>query len=163
MRLFIGSFATLPLYPLICQRLETVFDARWTEERNLHVTHYFLGEWDSPELVLERLDDFPKLPGNYPIRGLGIFGKKPDILYAGLSSPQLEMIQVMLQELFGRVQQAYVPHVTLCRIRRPIKDGWREELESCTPLVYGTLENRICLLESRPGGEVPAYEILKEL
>ena len=159
MRLFIGSYARVEFYDEIRRDLTPLFEGRWVEPRNLHLTWYFLGDLPDAAPIIDRLQPLkliPRLP--LSIQGIGTFGRPdPKVLYLKTARVVPTILHEKIAELLEREpEERFHPHITLARIKkgggealRTIERPWMSE-----PL--GLVEPDIYLIESRlsPGGPI---------
>lgn len=105
--------------------------AAWSPIDNLHVTLSFIGEVEESwlEPLAEALADAPEPPFALSLAGLDWFGgDKPRLLYARVRpDPALDRLQAWGAARIRRIglpleARAYVPHVTLARLKRPPPD-----------------------------------------
>jgi 2'-5' RNA ligase len=106
-------------------------DVKWVEPENLHITLLFLGEVDQREIIdLCRATQkaVAKLPAfTLNVAGAGCFpnARRPRTLWVGVTTGADEVcavhdaIETPLLEMgsYRRETRAYVPHVTLGRVR----------------------------------------------
>ena len=117
---------------------------RWVRPEGLHLTLAFLG--DVGEVRLERLcHALAGCPGaTEPFRleaaGLGVFPhlRSPRIFWAGFHRPpdplyhlQQSVEGAMEGEGFPRERRAFRSHLTVARVRRPLRRDERELLAAC--------------------------------
>ena len=122
MRLFIA----INLSPAMKGALTAVQDAlydrgvrgHFSPEENLHLTLAFIGEYPSPEAVLEALSTIRFEPFPLALEGMGCFG---DLWWAGLkaSGPLDDLVRRVRRALAERGipfdRKRFSPHVTLIR------------------------------------------------
>ena len=123
MRLFIATPVTLPFYSLIKNDLSKYIDGKWVEGWNLHLTHKFIGE-DNPKKYEITLN-IPK--EKIKIKGLGLFNNK--ILYLKANSKNISFINQQINKNFGLIQDKFIPHITLCRIKKIKNKKFFDELK----------------------------------
>jgi RNA 2',3'-cyclic 3'-phosphodiesterase len=130
MRLFIG----LPVPDALAQglvrtaRALNLPSARWTPPENLHLTLFFLGQVSEDKLpmILGELDQVNFAPLELRFTQLGCF-PRAGILFADLeATPRLLRLQAhvalgMVKCGFASEGRPYHPHVTLARMRSPIR------------------------------------------
>jgi 2'-5' RNA ligase len=131
MRLFTG----LSLGNEVCGKLGPVLnelrgaaDLKWSPPENLHITTKFIGEWPEtglPEIRRALADMEPPGPFSVTISRLGFYPNphRPRVLFAGVQAgPELNDLARRLDETLAAVgcareERAYLPHVTLARIK----------------------------------------------
>ena len=102
--------------------------ARWTNERQFHVTLAFLGEVSGPvaRAVQEALKRVRGDPFELQLQGVGHFPPRgaPKVLWVGLE-PSEELAQLhdrvrsaLLRAGVAAERRRFAPHVTLARLRR---------------------------------------------
>ncbi|WP_457671499.1 RNA 2',3'-cyclic phosphodiesterase [Thiolapillus sp.] len=134
----------------------------WVHPMDLHVTLQFLGvvPANRQHCVLDAASAVQALPFVLEITRLD-FWPKPRIAWAGPEKiPQelLQLVQALGQHLrkcgCKPEKRAYRPHVTLLRKTTP---GMAQVLAQ--PVVWPV--DHFVLVESRPGGEPPWYEVVE--
>jgi RNA 2',3'-cyclic 3'-phosphodiesterase len=130
MRLFVGIDCSRK-----CRQIIGNFQRTFSQSivgsfiQNHHISMKFLGEVDETELMeIDLKLNSIKLPMiTVQLSEFGVFGNSssPSILYAGLESAGLMMLQAQIEELLGARFPSdyaqYVPHITMVRIAS-IKD-----------------------------------------
>lgn len=107
---------------------------KWVRPGNMHLTLRFLGETDSKAvtLIMEALDKASTSldPFQFAFGGTGVFPHpgKPRVLWIGMQKGQQEVVKVSeivglhLSEMgFAKENREFHPHLTLGRLRGPIK------------------------------------------
>ena len=159
MRLFLGNF--VQLYDYVSLKHSFSFlEAKWVKKRNLHITFLFLGEVKEPATIIEKIQgiDYPKI--QIPIKGLGYFGSPPKIFYARAEHQAIHDLHAqILQRLDYSEDELFIPHVTLCRIKR-IKDQDRfiKQLRLMQNRSFGTAPLKLQLIKSTLTPKGPIYE-----
>lgn len=145
---------------------------RWVPVSNLHLTLKFLGEVE-PSRVAAIAEVLGALSANYaamPITldGLGVFPtpRRPRVVWAGLTGPAaLAQLAAAVEDGmhalgFDREARAFMPHLTLARVRRDAQPAQLAGLQPAlaqqtVPAVSGLLE-QLVLFESqlKPSGAV---------
>jgi len=156
MRLFIASPVILYEYSVLRKDFSQVFEGKWVDEGNLHLTWSFLGEQPSKVLWIERLLRLKPLECAVPIKGLGSFGRPPRIFHAKAREKILYRKADQMRQA-GFILYRFTPHVTLCRIKQ-ITDwrGYKELLEKYREKTIGEIQTEIALYESHlcPDGAI---------
>lgn len=113
-------------------RLKPLAKLRWSPVENLHITTKFIGEW--PEARLDEMKS--ALSGvrvnesiEIAVRGLGWFpdAKRPRVFWTGvdggrpLSALALATEQAVAALGVAMEERAYSPHLTLARIKEPVR------------------------------------------
>ena len=95
------------------------YSGRYTDKRNLHLTLAFIGDFNDPDLVLEKMEQVRLSSFEIALNGyLGNFG---DLLWAGMEScPALDQYVRQLRHLLADSQipfdrKNFHPHITLLR------------------------------------------------
>jgi len=161
MRLFVGSFATIYDY-LGIKREFSFVEGKWVEKRNLHLTYHFIGEVETPVLLIKQLAKIKYEPQQIPIKALGFFGSPPKILYAKASSDTLYNLAKEIKEAVGAKEtKPFIPHITLCRIKR-IKnfEKFIKKIRSFEHKTIGTMQVRIELIQSHLTPKGPIYRTI---
>ncbi len=109
------------------------FDGKWVNKNNYHITVKFLGE--VPDFLVEKImNSFEQnlkflKPTTMNVDRCGFFGKPlPKVLWFGSSFVSDEMIgnfytvQESLNKFNFRKENYYMPHITICRIKKVKKD-----------------------------------------
>lgn len=128
------------LQETLAERLDDGVRVKWTDPDKIHLTLKFLG--DTEERLLPAICD--KLAGvagraeclEIASKGLGCFPRpdNPRVLWAGFDADSAAALRDLQQPIDGeladlgipRESRAYVPHVTLGRIKSPEKPSMNE-------------------------------------
>jgi 2'-5' RNA ligase len=142
---------------------------------HLHVTLKFLGDtpWTSIAEIGALLDDVVRSfePAESQLQSLGAFPdeSRPRIIWTGMSTagPLTEIASQLNERLghigFPREQRAFVPHVTLARIKTRPPDQLQELLlEHASTNFGGFLIDHVILYQSELGRGGPKYTPLSE-
>ncbi len=162
MRLFLGSFATIPNYRKIKEDF-SFLQGKWVEKQNLHLTYLFLGEQPSAAPIIDKLRDIDTPKHSIPLEGVGFFGHPPKVLYTHAKS---EAIELLYKEICERLKiesdKPFIPHVTLCRIKK-IGDFSRftEKIKRYDNEELGSIKPTLCLVQSILGPKGPLYKVLE--
>ena len=117
-------------------------DLRWVDPAGIHLTLAFLGELSDEQLV-EAMQAAElaarKVPSfDYRLSQPGVFGspRQPRVIWIGIDEPTgrlLKLHQVLNQELeqrgFEVDKRPFSPHLTLCRIKAPLKPDEQQRLQ----------------------------------
>lgn len=158
MRLFIGSFAKLENYRSIKEDFSFI-EGKWVEPRNIHLTLLFLGEVKIPESIVFRLQSLCYEKVTLPIKGLGFFGSPAKVLYAKVADEGLTALHERIcQMLDFEPNKPYLPHITLCRIKR-IKnyDRFLKKIGEYENKKIGQLTLEVALIKSELTKRGPIY------
>lgn len=161
MRLFLGSFATIEYYGLIKKHF-SFMEAKWVEKHNIHLTYLFLGEYPSAYPVIEKLENISYEKKDIPLKSLGFFGHPPKVLFTKVTDESiLDLHRSILERLKIEPDKPFVPHVTLCRIKRV--HGFERFVKNLRELQhrhFGTLHQELHLIESVLTPRGPKYRII---
>ena len=95
------------------------YSGHYTDERNLHLTLSFIGEYHDPDAVLEAMDSIPF--SACPLTFNGYIGNFGDLLWAGAEPcPTLEKYTKQLRHALAERgihfdKKKFHPHITLLR------------------------------------------------
>src|SRR5947209_12199950 len=117
-------------------------DLRWVDPAGIHLTLAFLGELSDEQLV-EAMQAAElaarKVPSfDYRLSQPGVFGspRQPRVIWIGIDEPTgrlLKLHQVLNQELeqrgFEVDKRPFSPHLTLSRIKAPLKPDEQQRLQ----------------------------------
>ena len=164
MRLFIGCFVQIEGYDHLKSLLAPLFEGNWVNEGNLHLTFKFLGEVSDVAAVVRALDglEFPR-QRRIVFDRLGMFGQK--ILYATCGETELARLASAIDDRlagsFAR-EKAFVPHVTLMRVRSCEGDACNGLLPPLPQGVSLEAKLKLLLIQSEPGRRGMVYKVLRE-
>ena len=148
---------------------------RWTDPGNIHLTLRFLGEIDPADLdplsrALEEAVD-PAAPFELVSSRVGFFGSRrsPRVVWLGLEEqPQLKdlarALENSLQQAgFGRADKSFRGHLTLARIRRPLRSppDWEIINQSLTATWPDWKVTEVHIIKSTLTPQGPIYDILR--
>ena len=164
MRLFIASKAILFESIDIRKAFDSLLRGTWVEAQNLHLTWVFLGDTMSPETAIATMQKISlQLDRPIPVKGLGTFGKPPQILY-GVSDHKRLYEQAERFAEAGFEMHRFKPHVTLCRIKSVAdRKGFDNTVHTFQELTLGEILPEITLYRSHLSKEGPRYEALYTL
>jgi len=148
MRLFITSPVALDDYETVKKDFEGIFEGKWTEEENLHLTWVFLGETEDATPVLNKLKTLTPLESEVQISELRYFGRPPKVFYAKAESEVLYSKAREFKEAGFKLYR-FKPHITLCRIK-VIHDykAYKEMMKSYREKMLGKVLPQIDLYKS---------------
>ncbi|MBR5722906.1 MAG: RNA 2',3'-cyclic phosphodiesterase [Oscillospiraceae bacterium] len=95
------------------------FSGHYTDERNLHLTLSFIGEYNDPDAVLDAMEAIPPAP--FPLTLSGYIGSFGNLLWAGAAqSPAAEQYAKQLRRALAERgipfdRKKFHPHITLLR------------------------------------------------
>ena len=117
-------------------------DLRWVDPAGIHLTLAFLGELSDEQLVeamqAAELAARKVPPFGYRLSHPGVFGspRQPRVIWIGIDEPTgklLQLHQALNQELeqhgFEVDKRPFSPHLTLCRIKTPLKPDEQQRLQ----------------------------------
>ncbi len=161
MRLFLGAFATIDYYGLVKERFSFV-QGKWVERHNLHLTYLFLGEHPTPYPIIEKLEGIQYEKKKIVLSGIGFFGNPPKVLYAKAEDETIERLH---QEIIARLgiapDKPFLPHVTLCRIKKvPKFSRFIETVRKYQHQRLGSLTSELVLIESFLTPKGPKYRVI---
>ncbi len=161
-RLFIASFASIKNYNLLKEELTPLFEGRFVEEENLHMTFKFLGNVTDVEKIIEKLKKL-----HYQKKQIVVFQKlklfHKNILSLRSSNKTLYKIENQIDELLGEQftkENHFKPHITLMRIKKIKDSDYKEKLEKFH--FTANLDLKICLVESALKPEGVQYKVIRE-
>ena len=127
-RLFVAIRPPEPVRSLLRAAMGGVSGARWQTDDQIHLTLRFLGEVDRHQAVdvLAALGAIHHPRFDIAINGLGTFERRgqPETVWAGVAPHQpLKTLHKKVDQAMTRVgiepdQRAYLPHITLARLKR---------------------------------------------
>ncbi len=132
MRLFVALKTLLnddAIFSVEKTLMRQIFDVKWVEKKNLHLTLKFLGETDEKriykinEIILNSVSLFKQFSFSY--QGISAFPDKKNakVIFIAVRNPE-KIIRLMialdknLHESGFKLEKSYVPHLTLGRVRR---------------------------------------------
>ena len=160
----------------LCRSVAEYFPGvRWAEPWNIHLTLRFLGEIDPADLdpLSTALEEAvaPTAPFELVPSKIGFFGSKlsPRVVWLGLEEqPQLKdlagALENSLQQAdFGRADKPFRGHLTLARIRRPLKrpPDWEIINQSLPEIWPGWKVTEVHIIKSTLTPQGPVYKILR--
>jgi len=168
MRLFIGLPVPVELTRSLIRSAQTMQlqDPRWTAPEKAHLTLVFLGEVAEEKLpsIEQELTglDVPTL--HLRITGLGSFPRS-GILFAEVDpAPALLSLQKQVEERmahcgFPSEPRPYRPHITLARVRSPLRLG-KTQLAQIVPATHSFRVEEVNLYRSHISAKGSTYEVL---
>lgn len=112
------------IYDGLMPILREYVDGSFIPAEKMHITLLFLGDSDIPETeIIERLDSI-KIESEIYLRKIGGFPSldQPRVVFMD-AVDSLQTVHFRLKSLFPiREDQAYSPHLTLCRVKKKLKD-----------------------------------------
>lgn len=178
-RLFLGSFIdsaiVADLYKRIRADFKTAVSGKWVDEKNLHITHKFLGDVEESEIgrIKEALSatlDRPAGCEMYFGQPSSFSLKNPRVLFISAEDKTraiFEMNSVSERSLvnigFAAEDKPFHPHITIMRIKSVdaaafagLVNKYKAEKEKAGP----QLEIRLNLIESVLTPSGPLYKII---
>ncbi len=165
MRLFVGSFAHVEFYDEIRRDMQSFFDAKWVEPKNLHLTWLFLGEHKSAAPIIDRLQPLKMIPRTpLSLQGFGTFGSEtPRIFYLKTSQVITSILHDKIAGMAGTHRHdMFHPHVTMARIKKVHSLNYEKIDKPWMSQPLGSIESAIYLIESRMTPTGPVYIPLEE-
>lgn len=174
-RLFVGTKVKLTGLEGIRKEITSFgIEGKWVEEENLHFTYRFLGDFEEekiPPLLLSlkgklKLCKAPEVV----YRGVGFFEKKgiPRVFFVKVESDNLQEVKNAIDQAllpFGfPLEENFVPHVTLLRIKRFRRaTKFKNYVYRMKDFVFGKEKaNVVTLFESKLTPQGPIYTALEE-
>src|SRR6266516_6327022 len=127
---------------IISQISQELPDLRWVDPTGVHLTLAFLGELNDEQLAQAKQATEQAAqqcsPFDYHLSHLGTFGspRHPRVIWLGIAEPTGKLIQVqhaLNQELeqrgFEVDKRPFSPHLTLSRIKAPLKPDEHQRLQ----------------------------------
>jgi RNA 2',3'-cyclic 3'-phosphodiesterase len=148
---------------------------RWINPKNIHLTLRFLGEIDPADLGTLKEAVEKSAAGTAPfelaLSKAGFFGSKrnPRVIWLGLEEQPLlknlarDLEDSLHQAGFGRADKPFRGHLTLARIKRPLREppDW-EAINRQLPAAWPEWRvTRVQVIKSTLTPSGPIYEILK--
>ena len=170
-RLFVAIRPPDRVRQLLLGAMGGISDARWQRDDQLHLTLRFIGEVDR-----HRAGDVHAALGaiHHPrfaiaVNGLGTFDRRgqPETVWAGVAPPEpLKALHKKVDQAIARVgvepeQRAYLPHITLARLKRSSRSvrGLIEEAGGLRSEPFQV--DRFSLYESKLTPEGAVYTIVE--
>ena len=129
----------------------------YTRRENLHITLAFIGDYGSPDVVLDAMEKTDFRPIEIRLDGVGSFG---DLFWVGLAdNPQLVgYVKRLRRELSGQGipfdRKRFSPHITLIR-KYSCKDG--KEIPVLNPPQGSMTATHVSLMRSERGRNGMVY------
>jgi len=178
-RAFVGFFTTKKIYEVAERiRRETLYrlNGKWVEPQNLHMTFQFLGDIKEGQAldVLKNLQEIAKKTSPFKIKykGLGVFPdpKRARVLWIGVSegAGKLKALAKEVEKKNARhgikpPSKAFVPHVTLCRIKSYDRKTLSHLMAKYRTVEFGEEEvSKIALISSTLTSVGPVYSVVEE-
>lgn len=176
-RLFIGTFIDnkiiVPYYGEIKRLFEKVCKGKWVEERNLHFTYSFIGDFDVN--LIENLKEKLKIylvdyASSLTFSSISAFPnlKKPRVLFIEAYSKDdiLNMIfkgiDKSLREFGIKGEHTqFKPHITLLRIKEFKNPEFSQAVQKFEGFKFGEMDYfKVNLIESILTSSGPIYQII---
>jgi len=148
-----------------------VSDARWQTDEQLHLTLRFIGEVDRHRAgdIHAALGTIHPPPFEIALKGLGTFDRRghPETVWAGVAPHEpLKVLHNKIDQAIARVgiapeQRAYLPHITLARLKRssgPVRDLLEQSCGFTSPPFR---VESFALFESKLTPEGAAYSMVE--
>ena len=127
-RLFVAIRPPEPVRSLLLAAMGGISGARWQRDEQIHLTLRFIGEVDRHRAddILAALGSIHHPRFTIAISGLGTFERRghPETVWAGVGPHEpLKALHNKIDGAIARVgigpdQRAYLPHITLARLKR---------------------------------------------
>ncbi len=127
-RLFVAIRPPDRIRDLLLGAMGGISDARWQTDEQLHLTLRFIGEVDRHMAVdvHAALGAVHQPPFEIAVNGLGTFDRRgqPDTVWAGIAPHEpIKALHNKIDQAMTRVgvapdQRAFLPHITLARLKR---------------------------------------------
>lgn len=149
---------------------KNILDARYTEERNLHLTLKFLGEIDDSSLkeVKMRLKKIKFAPFSVKLTGAGSFLQEGEIkiIWYALGGEDLLSLQKAvdyeLKDLFSP-EKRFMAHITVARVKEvKNKKELEDFLKSAKPDTKEYVVDKFCIMRSVPTDKGSSYNLIEE-
>ncbi|MBS3074555.1 RNA 2',3'-cyclic phosphodiesterase [Candidatus Pacearchaeota archaeon] len=174
MRLFIGIFLPEEIRKQveeIQRKLEKsgLFNGKYAELENLHLTLKFLGEVDEGKLeeIKEALKQIKSKSFNSSLEGAGLFTpSRPRIVWlhlAGAEELQKQIDAVMEKEGFKK-EERFMSHITIARVKHITPIASKKLMEELKKIKLGKefKVNKFSLIKSVLTEKGPEYEVIEE-
>ena len=170
-RLFVAVRPPREMRDLLLNAMGGISGARWQSEDQIHLTLRFIGEVDRHQAgdVHAALGAIHHPPFEIAISGLGLFGRRgqPETVWAGVSPHEpLSRLHKKVDQAMTRVgiapdQRAYMPHITLARLKRS-SGTIRDLIEQSGGLTSPPFRiDFFALFESELTPEGPVYSVIE--
>ena len=170
-RLFVAIRPPERIRELLLNAMGGIGGARWQEDDQLHLTLRFIGEVDRHQAgdVHAALGSVHHPGFDIAVNGLGTFERRgqPETVWAGLAPHEpLKTLHKKIDQALVRVglepeARAYLPHITLARLKRTSRSvrGLIEESGGLRSEPWRV--DRFALFESRLTPERAVYTVLE--
>ncbi|WP_461832325.1 RNA 2',3'-cyclic phosphodiesterase [Aquifex sp.] len=179
-RAFVGFFTSKTIHEVsekIREEANLKVIGKWVEPQNLHMTLQFLGDITEQQAidVIRNLQEISKrfIPFKVKYKGLGVFPSagNPNVLWIGVSegANRLKNLANEVQKrnarrgIIPKKSKNFVPHVTICRIKKVDKKFLNYMLKKYKTVEFGEDEvNKIALISSTLTSVGPIYSVVEE-
>ncbi|NPA33260.1 MAG: RNA 2',3'-cyclic phosphodiesterase [Aquificae bacterium] len=179
-RAFVGFFTSKQIHEVserIRQEVEFKLLGKWVEPQNLHMTFQFLGDITESQAidVIRNLQEVAKrnIPFRIRYKSLGVFPdmRNPRVLWIGVSEGANKLVKLAKdverlnakKGIIPRNSKGFVPHVTICRIKKSDKKTLSHLLKKYKTVEFGQDEvNKIALISSSLTSVGPVYTVVEE-
>ena len=170
-RLFVAIRPPERIRALLLGTMGGVGGARWQEDDQLHITLRFIGEVDRHRAgdVLAALGGVHHPGFEIALNGIGTFDRRgqPETIWVGVAPHEpLRTLHKKVDQALVRVgvepeQRAYLPHITLARLKRSSRSvrGLIEEAGGLSSEPFRV--DHFALFESRLTPERAVYSVLE--
>ncbi|HIP43426.1 MAG TPA: RNA 2',3'-cyclic phosphodiesterase [Aquifex aeolicus] len=179
-RAFVGFFTSKRIHEVserIKEEIDPKITGKWVEPQNLHMTFQFLGEINEGQAleVIKNLQEIAKknIPFKIKYKSLGVFPdmRSPRVLWIGVSEGANKLIKLAKEVerlnarrgIIPKNSKNFVPHVTVCRIKRADRRALGDLLRKYRTVEFGEDEiNKIALISSSLTSVGPIYTVVEE-
>jgi 2'-5' RNA ligase len=170
-RLFVAIRPPEPIRALLLAAMGGISGARWQNDEQIHLTLRFIGEVDRHRAgdVHAALGSIHHPRFEIALSGLGMFDRRgqPETVWAGVAPHEkLRTLHKKVDQAIARVgiepdQRAYIPHITLARLKRS-SGSVRNLLEHSGGLTSPIFSvDRFTLFESKLTPEGAVYSAIE--
>ena len=130
------------LSKIIQRAAQELPNLNWVDPAGIHLTLAFLGELTDEQLAatMQAAELAARIvsPFDYHLSHLGVFGppRQPRVIWIGIDEPAGKLLQLhqavnseLEQRSFEVDKRPFSPHLTLCRIKTPLKPDEQQRLQ----------------------------------
>ncbi|MDD5456694.1 MAG: RNA 2',3'-cyclic phosphodiesterase [Candidatus Margulisbacteria bacterium] len=164
MRLFIGSFMELKAYAKIKEDFSGCITGKWVEPENLHCTLLFLGDQPDEKIIMENLKSIKNIVASVSLQGLFMLADRILAVHLEPREELKKLYEEITQDLAFlklKPEKFFLPHVTLCRIKKIKKPSCNGKLKEYEKTVFvKQAVFKPMLIQSRLTPQGPVYKLL---